>query len=718
MSGGGDKIQINNTENKVGALRVQQSTQGVPIPLAYGLTRVTPNMIWYRDFRAIPHVTVTESGGGGGKGGGGGGGVTTTTTTYTYTVAVILALCEGPIGYVAEGLAPFINQVWQGKEKTGGSLWAQFYGDRTQLPYSYVTSQHPTEALGYRDTAYAAQGPLDLGTNTSLPNFSFEIWALLNPTPCTPDVNPADVLLDILLHDIHGTGCWREEWVHDFFDDFYFYCRAANFLCAPVYASQVPAADMVKELCAMGNSAPLWSDGKLKVIPYGDETLFRTVNLPSNGGEECDTEDVTWVPDLTVRYALTDDDFIADVDTDPVRVLRKRPADAFNKVQVEVLDRDNEYNPFVCEAEDLAAVEVYGLRMKPVVNMHGICNREAGRAVAQAMLMRELYKRNEYTFQLPWRYARLEPMDIVSLTEARLNLVAYPVRITAVEEDEDGLLTITAEDLGQGTGTPGIYAAQAATGTLINSGVDPGNAVEPVIFQPPVELSGVPQIWMTTAGGEFWGGCQVHVSDDGTNYALMGTIAAPGAFGEITANVPAGTDPDTSTTISVDLSASLGALNSFTEAQADAGDSLSWLDGEIIAYTAASLTAPYNYDLGVYLRRGLRCSFAGAHETGAKFVKLNGTIGKFGINQARVGATLYVKLVSFNIYGNALQDIADVPVWEYVVQPLGIVAANGVLPEVIEASQVLCIPPNTQMSIVGRETVLGRINCDGRLIIL
>lgn len=718
MSGGGETIQINNTENKVGALRVQSSTQGAPIALVYGLTRVTPNLIWYDDFTAVPHTTITNSGGGGGKGGGGGGGVQTTTTTYTYEVSVLLSLCEGPIGTFNEGLE-MVRTIWAGKEK--GSMgtygFSGFRGTDDQLPYTYVETEHPDAAFAYRHTAYVGVSRLQLGNQTSVPNFTFEVYGLLNPSGCTPDVNPADVLGDFLINPIRGAG-WPEEYL-DPLVDFRQYCYATNFMVAPAYAAQRPAADMVKELALIGNSAVVWSDGLLKIRPYGDETVSFQQNQHNTGNDNCPLGDVySYIPDMTAVYDLTYDDFIAEPETDPVSVIRKRQSDAYNVVRLEILDRLNDYNIFVVEAEDLASIEKFGRRPAELIEMHSICSVSIGRNVAQTMLQRLQGVRNEYTFQLPWKYARLEPMDIVSLTDLLLGMDQYLVRVIAVEEDEDGLLTITAEDLSIGSGTPGRYGAQAAGGTTQDTLVAPGDAAPPVIFQPPIELSGTPQIWMGAAGGQYWGGCEVWVSDDNTTYSQFGTIAAPASYGELTANFPAGGDPDTANTLSVDLEISLGTLNSFTEAQADAGDGLAWVDGEIIAYTTAELTAAYNYDMENYIRRGLRCSFAGPHLTGSQFCKINGTLGKFPITEPRVGSTIYIKLLSFNIYGLALQLLSDVDPIPYVVQPIGIVAANGVLPSVITQGQILCIPDNTQMSIIGRMTVQGRINCDGRLLVL
>ena len=61
---GGGSQSINTTEPMALGLRVQTSAYGLVIPIVYGRTRVTGNMIWYSDFTAIPHTT-TSSGGGG-----------------------------------------------------------------------------------------------------------------------------------------------------------------------------------------------------------------------------------------------------------------------------------------------------------------------------------------------------------------------------------------------------------------------------------------------------------------------------------------------------------------------------------------------------------------------------------------------------------------------------------------------------------------------------
>jgi len=66
---------------------------------------------------------------------------------------------------------------------------------------------------------------------------------------------------------------------------------------------------------------------------------------------------------------------------------------------------------------------------------------------AQLGLQRKAYIRNSYKFKLGWRYSLIEPMDIVLLTDTALGLDAAAVRLTAIAEDDNGELTVTAEEI-------------------------------------------------------------------------------------------------------------------------------------------------------------------------------------------------------------------------------------------------------------------------------
>jgi len=132
---------------------------------------------------------------------------------------------------------------------------------------------------------------------------------------------------------------------------------------------------------------------------------------------------------------------------DPVHITRSTPADANNSIQLECLDRSNNYNTSIVEAFDQAAIDLYGVRRESSFKARAIVDPvSVGPIVAQLLLQRALLFRNSYTFKLGWKYCLLEPMDLVQITDARLGALVLTVRITAVEEDDEGTLSITAED--------------------------------------------------------------------------------------------------------------------------------------------------------------------------------------------------------------------------------------------------------------------------------
>lgn len=637
---------ISTEEPRIGALRIQTSAYGLAIPFVRGKTRLNGNLTWYDDFKAIAHTTTQESGGKGG------GGVTSKNTTYTYTTAVAVGLCEGPI--------TGIGAVWAGKEKTtlaalGLSL---FTGTRPQTPWGYLSTYHPGEALGYPGLAYVAAGALDLGNGAQLPNMGFEIIAPAFGGGIV-DANPKDVVSDFLSETYAGAGFPAAK-LGDL-TQFSNYCVANGLFLSPAFIEQRPAQEHLTELLRAANAAPVWSEGTLKIIPSGDTAAT------GNGA--------TYTPQITPVYDLTDDDFLYTEGEDPILVRRKTTADAYNRVQVEYLDRAGGYNPAIVEVKDQANIEAYGLRSMDPVKIHAICVSSIAQFVASILLQRALYIRNEYEFRLGWRHCLLEPMDIVTLTDPRLGLDQTQVRILSVEEDEEGELRILAEEFPFGIATPPLIPVQAQGGYSVDLNKPPGNANAPVMFEPPVSLAGAPQLWLATSGGADWGGAEVWVSLDNASYQQVGTIHGAARHGTLTATLPTGGDPDAVNTLAVDLSVSSGQLLGGTLEDRDLYHTLSYADGELISFQTAALTGANRYNLSS-LRRGAYGTPIAAHASGTKFARLDQAIFRYAYDPALLGRTLYLKLRSFNTYGGAAQDLATLSPSTYTLvgAPLGGVA--------------------------------------------
>lgn len=642
---GGKSSTITSAEERILSLQVQQSSQGLTLPVIYGRTRVAGNLIWYGDFVTIEHKTTTR------QGGKGGGGVTQEDIKYTYEAAVMLALCEGEI----QG----VGRIWRDKEKFDSlaqlRLTLMRGGDEQPLWTHLQQAKHQDQALNYSGTAYLCSPNYELTKSAQIYQHNFEVIGKLGYSGNIPDANPREIVLDLLTNQRYGCGFPAEN-IGDT-DRYSNYCRAVGIFLSPAYTEQGEAQQNISELLEQTNSAAVFSQGRLKIIPYGDGSYS------GNGA--------VYVADNKAVYDLTDDDFIASGAEDPVSVERKTNADAFNQIQVEYLDRDNDYNVAVAEVKDQANIEQYGLRPKDAVKMHGICNAKVAQKVAQQLLQRALYVRNEYEFKLGWKYCLLEPMDIVTLTDAGLGLNKTPVRITEIEEDEEGVLSVKAEDYPVGVYTVSEYPTQPSLGYSADYNVSPGNAHVPVIFEAPLQLTGgEPQIWLATAGGDMWGGAEVWVSTDGDSYTRVGAVNHKARFGSLTDSLPNGAVFDRTNTLGVEISA--GQLTGGTEQDSRDLLTLCYVDGEFLAYADAELKGVGRYTLG-NLTRGAYGSTIDAHAAGSRFARIDEALFKYAVPRNWIGRTVWVKLVSYNVFSGGIQDLAEVPAYSYTIKgaPLG-----------------------------------------------
>lgn len=632
--GGGHSVKQSDT--KLAGIQIQTSCYGGAVALVYGTDRIAANLIHYLDFKAIPHTKKQKMG----KGGGGSMG----STTYTYEAMILLAICEG----VAS-----VNRVWKDKSVTSlaGLGFTFFSGSRTQAPWAYLTSKHPAEAVGYAGTAYAAHAAYELDGNASLENHSFEVTGFCSVGGGNLDAHPADIVPHYLSDPLVGAG-WDASRLGDL-ALYRTYCTAAGLWLSPSWSEQGEAKRGLEEIFTATNSEPVWSEGKLKVIPYGDTPLT------GNG--------VTYTPNTTPVYDLTLDDFLAEGDEDPIQVERTSTQDAYNCVPVKFRDRALEYNENTLDDPDPVDVETFGLRKAEAKDLPCIKRAAVALTISRILAQRSVYCRNRYRFRLGWRYCLLEPMDLVTLTAPYLGLDHRPVRLLEIEENEQGDLDVTAEEWPFGVASHTRYTVQSADGQAPDVNADPGDAAAPVVLQPPLWLcqSGGPELWLATSGGDLWGGCEVWVSADGATYSYVGSVSEPCRHGTLRAGLPAApAEVDASSTLAVQLTQSSLQLASGSAQDRDDLITLLWVGGELLAYQTATLTGPGAYDLAS-LRRGAYGTPTAAKATGAQWARLDEAVFRHPLPQGRLGQKLYLKLVSVNLWGGGRQDPASVPVYEY-----------------------------------------------------
>jgi len=633
-------------------IKVQSSIAGAAITLGWGRARIKCNLIWYGDFNSVAQKQA------GGKGGG-------SISSYSYYATFIAALCEGPITGVR---TVYLNSsVYTGNDDFTALQQAKLsvmLGAAGQAPWGYMTSKHASQARGYSSTAYVYASNYGLGTSPTLPNFTFEVDFALQHSSSVPDANPKDIVTDYLTNAQYGLPGWSSSFNGDW-SAWSNYGLAAGLLLSPVEETQRTARDFVSEMLLASNSDATWSEGVLKVVPYGDTALT------GNGA--------TYTPNLTPIYDLTEDDLIP-VNGVPVSLNIIDQSQAFNFVQIEYLNRATQYNTEISQAQDAANINRYGRRSNGPTSIHSICDAQVAQQVAQLLLQRSIQRRDVYSFKGTWNLDLLEPLDYVTLTTTTdgLKLNRQLVQITEIEDDEDGTRSFKGEGVFVGTAHAALYSTHSGSGFSPNFDVAPGSVSTPVLINAPTSLTGgAAEVWIAAASTNAnWGGCEVWVSADDIQYQRVGSITAAARLGVSTATLASHADPDTTNTLSVDLTASNGALASSNSANANIGSTLCLIGTEIVSYQTATLTSANHYGL-TNLRRGLYGTTIASHASGQTFARLDEALFKYDYGSLALGTTMYVKLQSFNTFGRAIEDISTVTAYTVQLSPFVAVGSGS-----------------------------------------
>ena len=653
--GGGGTVSTADT--RIGSIAISQSTYGIAIPVVFGTARISGNMIDYIDFTAIPHTTTTRSGGKGGR-----GGVTSSHTTYSYEVAAVFALCEGPVAGVL--------RVWRNKEIHGSPAslrMSVFTGQLGQAPWPWMAGAHPERAISYPQTCYVAAPNLELSGSATMPTFNYEV-AGRSIAHDKQDAAPMDIIRGILSDEQIGVG-FPAEYLADTkqFED---YCKVNGIYFSPAYDSQKEAHELITSILEAANAAPVWTQGRLKIVPYG------LAEQTAHGA--------TYTPPPAPIYDITHDDLVYTEGETPITVKPNLTTDRYNVQPVEILNRRNDYNVEPIKATDDADISQRGIRTADSIEMHFITEPEVATFAAQAILQRKLYVAAQYEFTLSWRHCLLDPMDVVTLTDAILGMDHHPVRILSIEEDEELNLKITAEDCPDGINSPTVYTTQAAQRPKLDYNAAPPDINEPVLFEPPPQVGEAMTICMAASGKKnTWSGANVWASYDGNTYKRIGVIEQPARHGHLLSPLRHGYSHDTHNALVIDVSVSGAELLTATEEDAENHNTLCYVDGELIAYQNAELIGAYRYKL-TNLRRGVYGTEIKEHPADSKFVRVDDAIVYYKYRAEDIGKRFFLKFTSFNIFGNAEQSLADVEPYVFTIrgadaidQPEFTVVQNG-----------------------------------------
>ena len=276
--GGGSNAK---QQRAVGSLQFQTSLAGGVIPLIYGTTKVSPNLLDYDDFTATP----SKQAGGKGKGGGGGKGGG---QQYMYSASFIMGICQGPIAGL--GLAWWDKNI--GTAAGLPSISSINPGADGQTIDPYWSSAHPAKPISYSSTANIVFANYQLGNTATLPNFNFEVFGVgtgvSGASPNGYDANPAQIVSDFLTNPRYGTNFPSANldpaMTSSAASSYASYCAAVGLFLSPLLDQQQEAQQSLADITKVTNSAIVWSGGLLKIIPYGDHSVTNAFTVASFTG--------------------------------------------------------------------------------------------------------------------------------------------------------------------------------------------------------------------------------------------------------------------------------------------------------------------------------------------------------------------------------------------------------------------------------------------------
>lgn len=613
--------------DKIEGLQSTVCDFGTPVPLLYGTCKVSPNLICYQDF-TTREKRVTQKSGKHSK---------STTITYLYYVYAELALGEGVVGaitkaWVGSNAYGSLSALNSNANNTGAGL--ALNTGSNEGPTTYMATNHPDIATGYGKLAYV-YGKIFLGEDTaSMPSYSFEVKGTLLADG--NDANPADVISDILTRIGLGSYIDGESW-----KGYRLYCLEADLLISTpedAFDSQKKAQEIIATVLELTNTYMFWSVDRFKFVPRDDI---------ARGG---------WQPDKTIIYDLDADELLEQSNGAPVVFKRKDSSEIYNYVTVNFTNRANDYESESVSYQDVASIKAYGIRSK---TYNGKWYHTKERALKYAQIKTRLAQTecNQYTLKLPWKYCRLEPGDLVRITDKAIGISGQVAMVSEVTEAKDGLITVTALQRAPGDYGEAKYKVDDKY-QYQDFNVEPGSTAPPLFIIPPSDLvtsSGGCELWIALHGqGESWGGCDVHVSTKDGDYSYNGTQGVSSIYGRITSDLSGDGD-----TVNVELSnPRVVELLTGSEQDAENGVTLIWINGECMSYSKATLVGSNSYKLDG-LVRGQHGTKIRAHSIGDDMAVLDGNIYAVAMPKAYVGKNLYFKFPAFNAFKGNGQNLND-----------------------------------------------------------
>lgn len=633
----------------------QNSTYGMDIPLVFNKSRLAGNIIWSTERVETAHTTTQTSSGGGKGGGGGGGSQSQTTTTYTYSVSLAIAICQGPITRVKKIFANS-KLIYDADNGGGSDTIAIHLGDEAQTADSYIQAiEGIPYTPAYRGTAYVVFSDFQLASyGNYIPQFEFEVE--------NEFTNLGSVVS--YLCQLGGLTAGQID---------------VTQLTTPIKGYKVSNRGSIRSAIEPLASAFFFdaveSNQKIKFVARGTTTLADTL-----------TED-----DIDAREP-------GSAPGDLLHTSRKMEMELPYEILVSFANVNNSFlqgNQYARRHNTLSRSQVK-------VELPISLDPPEAKIIAHTMLNHAWTATSAYKFLTSRKKTELEPTDVINvITDG----TSHVLRITKKDESSKGVIAFEGEpeDAGLWDYTDPGYINVPANIPFFSG--PPGNTNVPVIFDSSADSF---EITVAACGASAdWGGCTVWVSLDGIEYTPYGVIKGASVMGVTTTLLAAVADPDTTSTLGVNMSSSHKQLLSVSQESSDIGVTTCYIGDEFITFKDSALVSADNYNL-TNLHRGFRNTTPTSHAIGTPLVLLGSSNFTYSYVESQIGNTIYFKVTSFNKHGLAEQSEAAVTAYPFVITgPSGTPAD---VTNVIVSPEYLIWGATDDFAVKGQEIRLGGTN--------
>jgi hypothetical protein len=321
----------------------------------------------------------------------------------------------------------------------------------SQATWTWLSAHDPTLAIGYPGVAYLAIQDFPLDNSANAPSLELEIDGFLAGTGGDQgDADPAQIVQDLFPNTSYGPsfpwpivtatgtdGSAASSYAR--------YVSQAGLWLSPALTAARKGLDWLGEILDSTNATCRKGQGAIQIVPLGD-TAFGT-----------------YVPDTTVQYGFTERDYATGGTADPVEVQRpprqKLENETYNVIPVSFPERaplasatdpSYAYESRPIESPEPIDSQRRGQKRGGAVSLDMICRSDVALTIARIKAQESVKRRNTYKFRVGARFCRLEPLDYVQISNARLGLSSVIVRVRSIDEavgrSGDHVLEIEAED--------------------------------------------------------------------------------------------------------------------------------------------------------------------------------------------------------------------------------------------------------------------------------